>query len=219
MRGKQYFNIAFTSLDGTIYSGELAQKIFGSMGFKFENEFAFGTAPKSDPPVLIHRSKITLTEAVRLMLKNSNNFIANQLLLVMAYQQYGEGVSFEMGIELLNRFLMDEVGIDPAENVIVEGSGLSKKNRMKLTSVLKILEYFAPNKGLLSELSVSRYKSLRKIGKKYRIFGKSGTLRGISNVSGYLREKKRRWKPIIIMINNGDEKRSRVLEMICEAFG
>ncbi|MCP4757217.1 MAG: tandem-95 repeat protein [Proteobacteria bacterium] len=213
-KGFQHFSIAKTPAESTKYSGELAKAILAMHGAVFEGRTRLAGVPENSKAVLVYRSTLTLKEVVRKMLKDSNNFIANQLLLVMALEKNGEGARLAEGVSLLNSFLNNQLGIETRDFKMVEGSGLSKKNRIDLLAMLKLVNYFEKYRNLLPPLSASKYSDLAKSGRRWRILAKSGTLKEVSTLAGFIYLKNNKWKPFVIMLGQDWKNRGRILEII-----
>ncbi|PCI29175.1 MAG: hypothetical protein COB67_04575 [SAR324 cluster bacterium] len=216
--GYQFFNVAKDARAGTVNTGELAQAIFSQYGAIFKEKNDFRKLPKGSQLILEYFSPLTLLEVIKKMLKDSNNFVANQLLLVMAWEKYGAPASLPQGVAILTSFLKEQVGLQQQEFSIHEGSGLSRKNHIDLQAMLKVLEYAAPYKNILSSIDQSHFRSLAKSGKKWKILAKTGTLRRVSNVVGYLQTRNKEWKPFVIMVNQDRNTRGRILNLIGTHF-
>jgi D-alanyl-D-alanine carboxypeptidase/D-alanyl-D-alanine-endopeptidase (penicillin-binding protein 4) len=68
-----------------------------------------------------------------------------------------------------------------------EGAGLSRKNRLKPTQLVSLLHDFKRWKHLLPK-------------KETGVYAKSGTLKGVSTLAGYL-VRNNEWKPFALMMN------------------
>lgn len=216
--GVQRFNVALNSQESVEYSMELAQAIFEQYGAFFEEEAEIKRNEQGLKPVYVHESKSTVPEVVKEMLQQSNNFIANQLLLNIAYLKIGEGASIDDGVKIVSEFLREEIDIDQHDFKIVEGSGLSTQNNINLLSMLKVMNYFTEFKQLLPLLSSSKYSELAKAGRKWKILAKSGTLKNVSTLAGFILVKNREWKPFVIMLNDDGMQRGEVMEIIGQYY-
>jgi D-alanyl-D-alanine carboxypeptidase/D-alanyl-D-alanine-endopeptidase (penicillin-binding protein 4) len=148
------------------------------------------------------------------MLQDSNNFIANQLLLILAYEKKGEGVDISDGAEIVTRFLKNKIGIQPDDINLVEGSGISTRNSIDLLAMLKVMNYFNEYRELLPHLRYSKFSELAKAGRKWNILAKSGTLSNISTLAGFIQTDEKEWKPFVIMLNNTGKARGTVIDII-----
>jgi len=217
-RGFQHFNIAKDSIESTIYTGEITRAIFEKYGAKFNLPNRIGKVPDKNKLLETHFSKQTLREIIRNLLRYSNNFVANQLLLVMALEKYGEGAEFKQGVNILDLYINQKIGIDKQNYSIVEGSGLSTKNRIDLLAMLKVVNNFKENIDLLPHLKKSKFRDLVRIGRNWNIYAKSGTLGNVSTLAGFFEDNQKQWIPFVIMLGKNKHSRSQVLEMIKQYY-
>jgi len=127
--------------------------------------------PATDTRFLVYRSPLVLTGLVQKMMEFSNNFIANQLVIAAGATRYGAPATLEKAVRLLNTYCRETAGLN--DFTIVEGSGISRRNRLTARSLLRVLALFEPYHTLL-----------RRQGAEYF---KTGTLAGVSSRVGYLR--------------------------------
>ena len=159
----------------------------------------------ADGPVLEYRSD--LPAALLRMLEDSSNFDAEQCLRVLGQQRAGDG-SLAGGLAVLQRQLVELVGELPAGVVLLDGSGLSKGNRLTpalLVTVLQASQRQGGGKVLLDALPVSgrtgtlddRFLGTDLVG---RVHAKTGWIRGASALSGCVvrRDGKVRWFSILM---------------------
>jgi D-alanyl-D-alanine carboxypeptidase/D-alanyl-D-alanine-endopeptidase (penicillin-binding protein 4) len=216
--GIQHFNVATNTEQSVMYTGELVKKIFVGYGAIFTGNVERGVLPKTVGKKLRYHSKPILTRVVRKMLRDSNNFIANQLLLAIVPKGQRRKISIGDGVRALSTCLINSVGLRADDFSIVEGSGLSKKNRIDVVAMLKILEFFRPHMDLLPALSTSRYGDLSRIGRKCDIRAKSGTLRDVSTLAGFIKMRDSSWKPFVIMLEDSKRSRGRAMETIYDYY-
>ena len=210
--------VAYTPNEGTHYSQELGMAIFKEYGMVTTEESRIGQTPPDLKPILVLESEKPLTELIRQMLHESNNYMANQLVMAIALKRSGHPAKLEEGVYLLNRFLQNEVKLEPEEVFVTEGSGLSRENHITLQGMIKLLEFFQESKNLLPELKFSHFNSLAKEGKDIRVLAKTGTLNGVSNIAGYIYTDNEHWKPFVIMLNDKKSARTKTIQVILEAF-
>ena len=141
---------------------------------------------------IITQTISTLEQTVLVTNKKSQNFYAEQILKTLGKQIKGQG-SLKAGIEVLHDF-MATLGFHPEDYNIVDGSGLSKSNKLSpkiITSILTYMNKHPCGKVLYNSLPVSgidgglkrritspRYKNV--------IHAKTGYIANASALSGYI---------------------------------
>ena len=105
------------------------------------------------------------------MLKYSNNFIANQILLSASLEKDHSPIDFGRSIKPWRDWWQNKVGISTEKISLVEASGISRKNRLSEMEMLKVLKLFRKHMHLLSE-----YQGLK---------SKTGSLKGVYSLVGY----------------------------------
>ena len=151
------------------------------------------------------------------MMFDSNNFIAEQLLLMTSEKLLGS--MNEM--KLIEKILSDTMIPFPQKPVWVDGSGLSRYNQFKPEDMIFLL------KKLEAEFGRNRIEAIFPTGnqgtmkgyfddKAGYIFAKTGTLSGHIALSGYLRTKRNTPLIFSIIINNHNGKSSQVKKLIAE---
>jgi D-alanyl-D-alanine carboxypeptidase/D-alanyl-D-alanine-endopeptidase (penicillin-binding protein 4) len=155
----------------------------------------------------------------RRMLRVSDNFLAEQLLL-MASSRVGYRDSLSSG-RAIRHLLRNELKSLPDRPVWVDGSGLSRLNLLTprtLTAVLCRLHQQVPEARLLSLLAAGGGQgTLRKRyfeagpPKVTWLWGKTGTLTHTCNLAGYVRCKSGRLVAVTFFNNNirGDDQATR----------
>ncbi len=183
------------------YSGELFQATFRRHGIRMLGEIKQGYVPAGTPLLLHHKAKETMNDLVRSCLHSSSNFMANQLFLTIGMAQYGLPATWEKGQRALNKFIADVLHLQADQVTMVEGSGLSQKNRITPEGMILVLEKFKPHAGLLPI--------------KYGVRMKSGTLNdsGVYCYAGYF-EKGKELNPFVILLNQKSNGRDRILQIL-----
>ncbi|MFV1951595.1 MAG: D-alanyl-D-alanine carboxypeptidase/D-alanyl-D-alanine-endopeptidase, partial [Nitrospinota bacterium] len=151
-----------------------------------------GIQPEGVMELVVHDSK-PLSLIILDLNKISNNFIAEQILKTMGAEIEGEPGTAAKGLKIVYDF-MENIGIDKGLYTIVDGSGLSRKNRLSADQLLKVLVYmyndFMLQPEYLSSLSVmgidgSLNDRLNNTYAERKIRSKTGTLGGVNSLSGY----------------------------------
>lgn len=189
--------------ESLLYVGQLFTEFFRRAGIQVEKEEIRSTVVDQYWRLLYrhynHRSLETIFSG---LMKYSNNFIANQVFLVLGGEVYGYPASLEKSRIVLRNYMKNKWGFADKEIVLEEASGISKNNSMTARQMITILESFKPYCDLLSE------KNNLKI--------KSGTLTGVYNYAGYFNTNDG-LRSFVIMTNQPANKRDGVLKLLMQA--
>jgi D-alanyl-D-alanine carboxypeptidase/D-alanyl-D-alanine-endopeptidase (penicillin-binding protein 4) len=126
-----------------------------------------------------------LAQIIAKLLEYSNNFIANQILIALGATRYDPPGTLDKGVQAVLAYLKTELGITDIS--LVEGSGISRKNRISAKKMLKILKKFESYHFLMRSEGVEFYKT--------------GRLYGVSARAGYIRNNKGELYRFVIFIN------------------
>ena len=173
----------------------------------------------------IYRSIDTVLSVVN---KDSDNLSAEMLIYAMAYNDSGASAVAEDGLAVVKR-LIDSLGLISDDYSIADGSGVSHYNLIPTELILKTLKYFYYER---KDLFPVFYKSLAIAGvdgtlrnrmkntsAQNNVHAKTGTLNGVSNLSGYVTAKNGHLLAFSIMIQNFVEEYSKARSFqnqICE---
>ena len=142
--------------------------------------------------VAVHRSD--LVTAIRTTNKHSQNFYAESLAKQVGARRCGQG-SWSEGMKAIGE-LMASIGVPPGELHMVDGSGMSRENQASPRAITTLLRYmfFHPAEAeFVQSLPVSgedmKSWKRRLAAPPYfgNVFAKTGTLAGVSALSGYAR--------------------------------
>lgn len=152
------------------YAGELLAAFIKLAGGSVNGKIKSGSVPKGLEPVYVHQQSRSLSTIVNQMLIGSNNYIANQIFLEIGAHRLGGPVSLDKSLKVANE-IFDKHDVGEAID-IVEGSGISRKNKFTARGLAKLLHQFAPHAELLRRTRAgSRYKT--------------GTFSGVRTLAGY----------------------------------
>ena len=194
-----------------------AEMIYGSMkamwkqdvGGKLSTKFAMGRAPKKAKPLLRIYSR-TLAEILPTIDKDSNNVMARQLLLSIGAKRTGHGTP-QSGANTISRWLSSR-GLHFPELRIENGSGLSRLARVSARHVGELLldAYHSPYRNyLMRSLAVAGVdgtmkRRLRGSAVRGKGFFKTGTLKNVRSIAGYV--KAANGKTYVVSILHNDPK-------------
>jgi len=156
--------------DPARYMGELLLYFLKQRGVKAWGGIRSGIVEHGDTLVYTYRSCFALEAVLKKMMEFSNNFIANQVFITMGADVYGPPGTLTKGVRSVSEFARDELRLKDVK--IVEGSGISRENRMSALDMLVILRRFEPYKCLLN--------------RRGNFIFKTGTLNGVRTRAGYI---------------------------------
>lgn len=193
-------NTGFSRQESERYFAELMITFLRQQNIKVSNNIIWDKAPK-EKPYYIHINSKSLGDTVRIMLKYSTNFIANQLVLMVATDFYQYPANFEdveryMHFTLSNYFGWQDFALH-------EGAGLSHDNYLTPAQLVILLKDFKRWKHLLP-----------KVG--HRLYAKSGTLTGVSTLAGYYVDEDQNWNPFALMMKRPvrHARRSQIIRQL-----
>lgn len=169
------------------YFGELLAVKLQQAGVKVQSgeKIRFATWEGEGRPYYRHKNSMNLAKLVKSMLASSSNFIANTLFLYMADK--GNGNTLQMGDARVNMKRWIDRKFGWKSYLVIEGSGLSRGNKLSARQMLQAVKAFEPYRDLLP-----RYKG--------KVRAKTGTLRGVSCYAGFV-NRKGDWQPFCLLIN------------------
>ncbi len=178
-----------------LYVTRVIYSLLHKQGIRLEGQIKVGKpAIQRSDLIASHQSK-PLPELLEVMLKESDNLIADTLTKAIGAKYYKQPGSFNNGTAAIKNIIRDNTGIDLKRDRIVDGSGLSRNDRMTRANMSAILRYIWQNDkqlGLIDIMPVSgtsgtlQYrKSMRKAPIKGNIIAKSGSVYGTYNMAGF----------------------------------
>lgn len=194
--------------DPTAYTLDLFEQALEEKGIQIKGSVKEKEAPQ-DADVLFTHDSMELKDLLIPFMKLSNNSHAEVLVKEMGKVVHDEG-SWEKGIEVMNDAL-SEFGVDVDQVVIRDGSGISQDDLLPANEITKLLYH------IQTEDWYDVYKkSLPIAGNPERMVGgtlrhrmvdmplqaKTGTINGVSSVSGYAETKNGEEVIFSILINN-----------------
>ena len=170
----------------TLYAGKLFQYFLEKLGLRFNVKVNLGRInEKIDRLIFRYDSSSSLEEIVVKLLEHSNNFTTNQLLIATGAKIIGSPGTLAKGVAIASDYAKEMLDIE--NMTIVEGSGISRDNRVSAVQMVQVLQEFLPY-----------YYLMRREGRE---FFKTGTLYGISTRAGYIKRTNGEFYRYVIMLN------------------
>ncbi|MGD2115537.1 MAG: D-alanyl-D-alanine carboxypeptidase/D-alanyl-D-alanine-endopeptidase [Acidobacteriota bacterium] len=142
--------------------------------------------------IISHRSD--LLTAIEVTNRRSQNLFAETILKTLGAETCGDG-SWRGGVRAVEGFL-ERVGIAPGSYSMADGSGLSRNNRFTPEQIVRLLRFMLDHRWgreLMGSLAVSGMEDqsledrLDRPPFRGAVHAKTGTLSGVSALSGYAR--------------------------------
>ncbi len=204
-RAKYYLNIT----NPPYFTGTVFKDVLEKAGVEVAGKVRLGTVPEEARKIVLHQSE-PLSLILRGLNKFSNNFVAEQLVKTMGAIEFGEPGTTENGVKAITRYL-ESLGISSKDFVISDGSGLSNKDRLTPNQIIAVLkdafQNFSMYPEFIASLAVmgvdgSVVDRLVNIPEASRVRVKTGTLDGVSALSGYLQSKQGERLAFSILMND-----------------
>lgn len=166
-------------------------------------------------PIVEWRSH-PLPQAIGPVLMNSQNWFAELLVKTLGREVRGEG-SWAAGLAIEREFLTRVVGLDSADFVLRDGSGLSAGNRVTPRALVQLLDYVrrTPRQAIVRRalpVSGAQDGSLRSrlTDLRGRVAAKTGYIGGADSLSGFITMPDGREIIFAIIANGGGQPSSRM---------
>ena len=183
------------------YASELFRALLEQDGVPVAALGGIRSVPTEAALFYTHLSSQTLSEVSRSTLHYSSNFMANLIFLVCGTQKFGLPATWSKAEQAVHQELVRQLGKGTADAIVqVEGSGLSRKNRVTVQVMLNLLTRFRPHIDLLK--------------KEREVAVKTGTLTGVYNLAGYLPD----GQAFVILLNQPTNTRAEVLARLVRQY-
>lgn len=176
----------------------------------------------------IHTFSRTYGQVIKELNKNSNNLNAEMTLFALGEKYFGKPSTASKGIKMIDSLIIAS-GLNPGNYRLVDGSGVSHYNLVTAELLLGVLKYFYYEQPELYRLLSDSFpfsgvdgtlrNRMRGSAAENNVKAKTGTLSGISCLSGYVNAKNGDIIAFSIMIQNHFGKTSRATgyqNRICE---
>ena len=193
---KKPLPLKFAIQNPEFYTHQVVVSLLKELKIQVIGDVIVGKKTNAEKTTLVasHHSE-TLPELLDIMLKKSDNLIADNLTKTLGATFYVQPGSFNNGTEAIKQILLTKANIDLSKAQLVDGSGLSRNNRMTSQTMAQVLRYIWDNDqqlNLIEAMPTSgtngtlRYRqSMRKAPIQGNIIAKSGSLYGSYNMAGF----------------------------------
>ncbi len=192
------FTLCQSGHEAARYAGELLLHFLKQRGKVCQGRVWPGVVEPGDRLVYTYHSIFALEQVLQKMFEFSNNFTANQILIALGAHVYGPPGTLAKGVKVLSDYAREVLNLHDIE--IVEGSGVSRRNRLSALDMLAVLRRFEPHRALLV--------------RDGEVFYKSGTLEGIKTKAGYIQAGSGNPYYFVIFLNSSQADIDSILDCV-----
>ncbi|SFV65092.1 D-alanyl-D-alanine carboxypeptidase [hydrothermal vent metagenome] len=145
--------------------------------------------------------------------KKSNNLYARHLLLLLGAKTYGAPATLEKGRDAVLHILSSKGALGIGVLKLDNGSGLSRVAKLNAKLLVSVYDnaYDRYGKRWMNTLSIAGVdgtikRRFRGTAVQNRAWMKTGTLRGVKNIAGYVKNITGKYYTVIILINSNKAK-------------
>ncbi|HHR6129430.1 TPA: serine-type D-Ala-D-Ala carboxypeptidase [Providencia alcalifaciens] len=188
--------LAFAVQNGASYSGAIVKNELQVAGIELSGSVKKRTQQMPQSQVLVKTESKPLHDLLKIMLKKSDNMIADTVFRTIGRDYYGVPGTWRSGSDAVRQVLKQKAGIDLGNTVMVDGSGLSRHNLITPATMMQVLQFIAKNDQQLDYISMLplaghdgtlRYRGgLDEAGVNGKVSAKTGALQGVYNLAGFI---------------------------------
>lgn len=216
-----------------LHAKKSIQRILKQQGIELQGKITLGKAPQKSL-LLADIPSPSLAFLIAETMKASDNLYADSLFLHAATQLGSGTITWKRAQQRIFAYIKKEMGLPMKGAKIVDGSGLSRENRLNASQTVQLLrflhQHFALTYEYIAALPVSGrdgtlQKRLRKPTQIDRVRAKTGTMRGIISLSGFLDATNGHTLAFAIYINKSahtkvkqSQKYRYLIDALCQYF-
>lgn len=207
-----------------LYVARTIRRLFRKQGVIFKGKILTGMTPENTEIIATHESA-PLHELVTFMMKYSDNLYADSFFKTLGVYYFGAPGTWEKGQKAVKEFLENVIQLSPKNYTIVDGSGLSRQNRLSPNHFNTILRWaydhcghfdFFLNSFPQAGTDGTLKKRLLSLSDNAQVQAKTGQLSGVNSLSGYITHPEETFMFTILI--NGKGHYVPVVDKICETI-
>jgi len=197
-------------------------------GIKYTGKMKLRKTPKSAKYLFSHYSK-PLEKIISVTAKKSNNLFARQIMLTLGVKEYGKPGTLQKGRNAVERILNRHYILERGRTFIENGSGLSRIAKVTAQSLGNLLldGYHRYGYRWMQTLSIAGIDgTIRRRFRYSSVFGrawmKTGTIRGVSNIAGYVEGASGERYVVVVLLNDrysrkyGHKFANKIIEWVAD---
>lgn len=211
---KQPLALAFAVNDPFTYAQQIIASELAVVGIRLTGKIVLdnssGTENDLFADVLVSHQSPLLDKLLQIMMKESDNLIADSLFKTLGAAYFQTAGSFRNGGEAVKQILKEH-GIDLGNAYLADGSGLSRHDLMSAELFMSVLNYVYKNDHKLKLLAsfavagvdgtLKNHRGMRGGLLSGKVIAKTGSMKGVANLLGVVKSKQ--GDRLFVLILNG----------------
>lgn len=188
--------LAFAIQDGASYAGAIIKAELKDAGITYTGTLLRQTQVNEPGTVIASTQSAPLHDLLKIMLKKSDNMIADTVFRTIGHAHFGVPGTWRAGSDAVRQILRQQAGVDIGNTIIADGSGLSRHNLIAPATMMQVLQYIAQHDSELNYISMLplagydgslQYRAgLHEAGVDGKVSAKTGSLQGVYNLAGFI---------------------------------
>lgn len=188
--------LAFAIQDGASYAGAIVKDELLQADIRITGSLRRQTQPGPAGTVLAQTQSAPLHDLLTVMLKKSDNMIADTVFRTIGHERFSVPGTWRAGADAVRQVLRQKAGVDLGNSIVVDGSGLSRHNLISPATMMQALQYIAQHDNELKFIEMLplagyngtlQYRAgLHEAGVDGKVSAKTGALQGVYNLAGFI---------------------------------
>lgn len=188
--------LAFAIQDGASYAGAIVKDELLQANIRITGSLRRQTQPGPAGTVLAQTQSAPLHDLLTVMLKKSDNMIADTVFRTIGHERFSVPGTWRAGADAVRQVLRQKAGVDLGNSIVVDGSGLSRHNLISPATMMQALQYIAQHDNELKFIEMLplagyngtlQYRAgLHEAGVDGKVSAKTGALQGVYNLAGFI---------------------------------
>ena len=188
--------LAFAIQDGASYAGAILKEDLLKAGIDYSGHLIRQTQVTQPATVLAQTQSAPLRSLLKIMLKKSDNMIADTVFRTIAHNYFGVPGTWRSGSDAVRQILRKKANIDLGNTIQVDGSGLSRHDLISPETMMQVLQYIAQHDQQLDMIqmlplaghdgTLTYRGGLHEAGVDGKVSAKTGSLQGVYNLAGFI---------------------------------
>ncbi|MGB5444419.1 MAG: D-alanyl-D-alanine carboxypeptidase/D-alanyl-D-alanine-endopeptidase [Psychromonas sp.] len=212
--------LSFSVNDPLTYARQVIESELKKSGIKLRGKVQLEEVNKAQQgtQVLVSHQSPVLDQLLQVMLKDSDNLIADSLFKTLGSAYFHQSGNFRNGGKAV-KLILQEHGVDLENAYLADGSGLSRHNLISAELFMSVLKYVYQNDKklkLLDSFSIAGIDGTLRYHKgvagsllKGNVIAKTGSMKGVANLLGVV--KSRHGDRLFVLIINAYNQSEREL--------